>query len=171
MVNLCKEYNIKVSAIVSDNAPALVAAIMNNDPDDENSLLSIVGDEILRASCAVHTAQLAIKDLMKTQEMTTFFEQVIGLLNWLQHRKALGNPVFPKKLPSFVSTRWNTLFQCSKFLYDTMDELKEFINEVLVNETERYSIELDAFNSSRRKKTPPTEGGNSGRLVRLHQLS
>ena len=149
------EHDIVISGIVSDNARALVKAIENNDPMDPTTLLSLIGTEVLRVACAAHTGQLSINDLIKSgTEFKAFYDQVLSILAWLKARKGLFYPTFPHKLPSYISTRWNTLFECANFLFEHKESLSAFIEETSDKEKHQYDEQLRLFQDKKIKAAP-----------------
>ena len=48
IINMCIENDIKISGVVSDNGPSLVAALTNMDPNDPLSLRVLIGMAVLR---------------------------------------------------------------------------------------------------------------------------
>ena len=158
ILNSLKDYNITISGIVSDNCPALVKSLTDNDPKNEYTLKALVGNEIVRCACSAHTGQLAINDLLKDGILSQFFNDVTQTLEWLKKRKQFFNLKCPRKIPTFVSTRWNTLFSCVSYLLENKEPIDSFLQEYTAFENDEYNKKVQQFNTSQRAhtSTPPT---------------
>ena len=154
VIRTCQHYNITISGVVSDNAPALVKALVDNDPKSQCTLLAQLGSEILRCACSAHTGQLAIVDLLKSDLLNVFYNNVIGLIQWIKERKPSFGLVCPYKVPSFISTRWNTLYLCAEFIWNNKDAIDAFIKDQSQLEHDQYMAAVAQFNS-RKQQTPP----------------
>lgn len=154
VLRACQEGNIEISGIVSDNAPSLVKALVDNDPKNESTLLALIGSEILRCACSAHTGQLVIADLMKSDILSQFFQDVTSTLDWLKQRKSNLSLKCPKKIPTYVSTRWNTLYTCADYLYSNREIINQFIQEFSAYENEVYQEKLDKWNQKKSKNQP-----------------
>ena len=156
VIRKCESYGIQISGVVSDNAAALVKALVDNDRNSPTTLLAQLGHEILRCACSAHTGQLAIVDLMKSDILSTFYNNVLGTIQWLKERKGIFGLKCPYKIPSFISTRWNTLYLCAHFLWENRGLINPFIKEQSAVELEKYNEQAQLFNQ-KKIKTPPVK--------------
>lgn len=157
VLRTCQEIGVSISGIVSDNAPSLVSALTNMDPNDPFSIKSLIGMAILRCSCAAHTGQLAVHDVVQeSATLGAFFSQITSLLKWIDKNSIDFKKTCPLKVPKFIATRWNTLASCGTFIVNHKQEVNNFINEMVQSKNERYQAELTAFQDGR-KRTMPDE--------------
>ena len=154
MINICQNHQIILSGVVSDNAPALVKALVENDPRSSTTMLALIGCEVLRCACAAHTGQLSISDLMQSDILNKFFDDVVKTLQWLKERKKEFSPLCHQKMPSYISTRWNTLYFCAKYLWSNKETIDQFLHEQSTIEQSQYEKELLLFQEKRRKVEP-----------------
>ena len=150
----CKDYSVNISGIVSDNCPALVKALTDADPKNESTLLAMIGSEILRCSCSAHTGQLVISDLIKSTYLKDFYENVVSTIDWLKHNKKDFDLLVPQKIPSFVSTRWNTLYSCSKYLFNNHEQIDSFLTTHSEYQNRVYLEKLESFRNGKIKNEP-----------------
>ena len=150
----CKQSQIYISGIVSDNAPSLVKALIDNDANNENTLLAIVGNEVIRVACSAHTGQLVIGDLIKQSSMEDFFIAVTNTIQYLKVHRDTFITNCPHKIPSYISTRWNTLHACADFLMRHRDLINDFIQATALAESEDFERKQQMFTQGRIKNQP-----------------
>ena len=158
VLNDCRQRNIFVSGVVSDNAPALVKALIDNEANNENTLLAIVGNEVIRCACSAHTGQLVIGDLIKNSSLEEFFNDVVNTIQFLKTHRDSFITTCPNKIPSYISTRWNTLYACADFLMEHREAIDSFIESIALSESEEYEEKQRLFSLGkiRTEPTPPT---------------
>lgn len=151
----CEQHNIEISCIVSDNAASLKSAITNTDESKGYSLKAAIGEEVLRCACAAHTSQLAVKDLIEGVDyLEEFYSNVVNLISFISMRSDDFKKLSPYKMPHFIDTRWNTLYNCSSFIFKNKSSIDEWLKEYITFEQKRFDTEQELFNS-KRKKYPP----------------
>lgn len=137
----CNKFNIKISGIVSDNAPNLVCAISGNHPFN---LPSLLGESVRRVACAAHTVQLVIADVVKDNpDFKSFTESLLSLVLWIGNREESFKSFCPCKLPKYICTRWNTLCEVLSFVLENKKEIETFIDAKSNEEIDIYKKEKD----------------------------
>ena len=154
VLNSCKEIPIAISGIVSDNARALVKALTNTIDDEEITLLALVGNEFIRCACSAHTAQLVIGDLINSSTLEAFYHDVVNLISWLKENRSLFIEKCPTKIPSYISTRWNTLYGCASYLMDHQTLINEFIPYVVQIQNDDYQSKMQKYQNGTLKACP-----------------
>ena len=155
IITTCREHGIFISGVVSDNAPNLVLALSNMDPNDPLSLCSLIGSAILRIACSAHTGQLAVNDVMKTSvTLENYFNNVTSLLKWIEKRCDDFKKICSLKIPKYVATRWNTLASCGTFIEENREEIHAFIEERVDVEKHEYERAVIDYKNGKKKNEP-----------------
>ena len=155
VIEQCQAHEIHISGVVSDNGPSLVAALTNMNPNDPLSLRVLIGLAILRCSCAAHTSQLAVNDVVRSSTtLFSFFNQITELLSWISKRCEDFKTVCPLKIPQFIATRWNTLASCGNFIIKNQELVNDFIQRRTDMEQATYDSELAKFQNHHRRTMP-----------------
>lgn len=114
-----------------------------------------IGEEVLRCACSAHTSQLAVKDLIEGVDfLEDFYNDVVNLISFISGRSDDFKQFCPFKMPHFIDTRWNTLYNCSSFIINNKSSIDEWIKEYIASEQMRFDREQELFNG-KKKKYPP----------------
>jgi hypothetical protein len=145
-------YTVTISGICTDNAHNLVAAITKKDPE---FLIAQLGKSIPRVACGAHTGQLAIQDVGRMiHGMPKMIQSIKGLMSWLESYHQKFKEEVKKKMPHMLSTRWNTLCDCLKFLLEHKAEIDAFIVPRYDAEMALHQKAVDAQKKNPNKPVP-----------------
>lgn len=155
VIQKCNDHDITICCIVSDNAASLKSAIENANLSNSLTLKVLIGEEMLRCACAAHTSQLAIKDLIKgVPFLEEFMQDVINLISFISTHSDDFQKFCPYKMPHFIETRWNTLYNCSSFILENADDINSWLTDYQISEELRFEKETSLYEANKRR-TPP----------------
>ena len=134
----CKNHQIQISSIVTDNAPSLKAALTKDNP---LYLRALIGDAFFWISCAAHTSQLALKDFINNNpELDAEVKRILSFGDWIRSNYGPHESVHLKAIPKMVETRWNTFAIVLNAILQQKDGIESFIvskNEELVTKARK----------------------------------
>ena len=134
----CKNYNIKIASVVTDNGSSIKAALTKDNP---LFLRAKIGDCFFWVSCAAHTSQLALKDFLNNNiELKGEVNRILTFAQWLRDNCDSYELMGLKSIPKMVETRWNTFVLVLDSILSQKDSIQKFVieqNEALMAKAHR----------------------------------
>ena len=145
-------YNGRVVSTCTDNAANFKKAFLsiNSDVDEQNPD-DFIPLNILRVSCACHTAQLALKDLYSVDQ---------GYRNLIENMKTIQSKItFLSKAdidrlkigfyPRLQSQRWNSVYNVLCYIINHLDGISQ-----LFQQDETFSLRMDELCQLQKELAP-----------------